>query len=89
MEQASKTAFEDLKGRLDEIVAAVSKEDLPLDEALDLYEEAVDLGLQASRIMEQGIEASSFEGEASSQPSVGACENVDAAAATAEAGSAE
>lgn len=48
-------SFVDLKGRLDEIVAAVSNEDIPLEKALDLYEEAVGLGLQASRIMEQGI----------------------------------
>lgn len=50
--------FEDVKGRLDEIVAAVSDDDLPLDEALSLYEEAVSLGLRASDLLEQNIEAS-------------------------------
>lgn len=49
--------FEDLKVRLDEIVEAVSDDDLPLDEALDLYEEAVSLGLRASDLLEEGIEA--------------------------------
>ena len=47
--------FEDIKTRLDEIVSLVSDDSLPLDEALDLYEEAVGIGLQASRIMEEGI----------------------------------
>lgn len=50
-------SFEDLKVRLDEIVEAVSDDDLPLDEALELYEEAVALGLRASDLLEEGIEA--------------------------------
>ena len=48
-------SFEDIKTRLDEIVSLVSDDSLPLDEALDLYEEAVGIGLQASRVMEEGI----------------------------------
>ena len=48
-------SFEDIKTRLDEIVSLVSDDSLPFDEALDLYEEAVGIGLQASRIMEEGI----------------------------------
>lgn len=48
-------SFEELKMRLDEIVSLVSDDSLPLDEALDLYEEAVGIGLSASRIMEEGI----------------------------------
>lgn len=48
-------SFKDIKTRLDEIVSLVSDDSLPLDEALDLYEEAVGIGLQASRIMEEGI----------------------------------
>lgn len=51
----SDLSFEELRIRLDEIVEAVSDEALPLEEALDLYEEAVGIGLQASRIMEEGI----------------------------------
>ncbi len=50
-------SFEDMKLRLDQIVAAVSDEDLPLEDALGLYEEAVGIGLAASRIMEEGIAA--------------------------------
>lgn len=50
-------SFGDLKSRLDEIVSLVSDSELPLDQALDLYEEAVGIGLRASRIMEEGIAA--------------------------------
>lgn len=49
--------FEAVKERLDEIVAAVSDESLPLDDALDLYEEAVSLGLRASDLLETDIDA--------------------------------
>lgn len=52
---AEAETFEEVKARLDEIVERVSDEGLPLEEALGLYEEAVALGLQASRIMEEGI----------------------------------
>ena len=42
-------SFEEVKRRLDEIVDAVADDDLPLDDALKLYEEAVQLGLRVSR----------------------------------------
>lgn len=48
-------SFDEIKERLDEIVSLVSDGSLPLDEALELYEEAVGIGLQASHIMEEGI----------------------------------
>lgn len=69
MESQAPQTFEDIKARLDEIVAAVSDEELPLDEALSLYEEAVGIGLTASRIVEEGIaakEAECAEAQASS-----------------------
>lgn len=59
-------SFEDMKLRLDQIVAAVSDEDLPLEDALGLYEEAVGIGLAASRIMEEGIAAQDDAAQASS-----------------------
>lgn len=61
MESQAPQTFEDIKARLDEIVAAVSDEELPLDEALSLYEEAVAIGLTASRIVEEGIAAKEAE----------------------------
>ena len=56
MAYESYESFESVKGRLTEIVDAVSNDDLPLDQALSLYEEAVGLGLRASDLLEQGID---------------------------------
>lgn len=47
--------FESVKNRLAEIAKAVSDESMPLDDALDLYEEAVSLGLRASDLLDEGI----------------------------------
>ena len=44
-------SFDEIKERLDEIVSLVSDDSLSLEEALDLYEEAVGIGLQASHII--------------------------------------
>ncbi len=57
MREEAPQSFEDIKLRLDQIVAAVSDEELPLEEALSLYEEAVGIGLAASRIVEEGLAA--------------------------------
>ena len=48
--------FEAVQTRLDEIAKIVADEDTPLDEALDLYEEAVSLGMRASDLLEEGID---------------------------------
>ena len=48
--------FAAIKARLDEIVEAVGDDSLPLDDALDLYEEAVELGMRVSDVLEDGIE---------------------------------
>ena len=50
--------FEAIHVRLQEIVEAVGDDSLPLDDALDLYEEAVALGLRVSDLLEEGIELS-------------------------------
>lgn len=47
--------FESVKTRLDEIVEAVSQEDVSLDDALALYEEAVGLGLKACDLSETDL----------------------------------
>ncbi|MDO4502712.1 MAG: exodeoxyribonuclease VII small subunit [Coriobacteriia bacterium] len=54
-------SYEQLKERLDQIVDAVSVDDLSLDEALDLYEEAVKLGMRASELIEQDTRPQSEE----------------------------
>ena len=50
-------SFEQVNERLKEITEAVSDENLPLDEALELFDEAVALGMRASEIMEDDIAA--------------------------------
>lgn len=57
MAHESYVTFDQVKTRLDEIVDAVGSEEMPLDEALSLYEEAVGLGLRASELLEEDIEA--------------------------------
>lgn len=47
--------FASVKARLDEIVEAVSAQDISLDDALELYEEAVKLGMKASGLLEEKI----------------------------------
>ncbi len=47
--------FASIKSKLDSIVESVSDENLSLDAALDLYEEAVSLGLQASNLLEEEV----------------------------------
>lgn len=47
--------FKGVKERLHQIAEAVEDPELSLDAALDLYEEAVALGLQASDLLEVGI----------------------------------
>ena len=44
--------FPDIKERLDQIVDQVSVDDLPLEQALALYEEAVKLGTRVSALIE-------------------------------------
>lgn len=56
--------FDEVKHRLDEIVEAVADDSLPLDEALALYEEAASLGLRASDLLEENIEAYNAQDEA-------------------------
>ena len=47
--------FEAVRKRLEEIADAVDDESLSLDDALDLFEEAVSLGLKASDYIEEGV----------------------------------
>lgn len=79
--------FGEVKSRLDEILDAVSDESLPLDDALTLYEEAVSLGLRASDLLEENIEAHEAEqAEAAfdAEPSAAQGEAADESAAPAQ-----
>lgn len=66
MASETNVTFESVKDRLDEIVDAVNDESISLDDALDLYEEAVRLGMQASTLLEEGIAAMDGETEGDS-----------------------
>lgn len=59
-------SFEEIQTRLQEIVDAVSDDTLPLDDALTLYEEAVQLGLRASTLLEEGIAAQDSDSDSNS-----------------------
>lgn len=59
--------FGSVKDRLAEIAQAVDDENLSLDAALDLYEEAVALGLKASDLLETGIKTAEEEAPADSE----------------------
>ena len=82
--------FEGVHERLSQIVDEVSAEDISLDDALKLYEEAVKLGLSACDLSEQDIEAHLAVAEGASGADAPAAEDAAAdvaasAAATAEA----
>lgn len=79
MPNASMDSYREVKERLDQIVDAVSADDLPLDDALALYEEAVKLGLRASDLIEQDTEAHDLEEEAAPGSAEGSAEQEAAA----------
>ena len=48
-------SFDEVKSRLEEIADAVADEGMPLDDALDLFEEAVTLGLRVGDLIELDV----------------------------------
>lgn len=48
--------FSAVKQRLEFIADAVGNEDMPLEEALDLFEEAVALGMKVGDLLEIGLD---------------------------------
>lgn len=75
MASRSYDTFDEVKQRLDEIVEAVGDDSLPLDEALALYEEAASLGLRASDLLEENIEAYNAQDEAPSAAEAGGADD--------------
>lgn len=65
MSNEEQKSFEEVKTRLDEIVEMVSDDDILLDNVLDLYEEAIKLGMQVSARLEDNISAEQVEAEVS------------------------
>ena len=67
---AGMDSYDQVKQRLDQIFEDVKSEDMPLDDALALYEEAVKLGLRASELIEDdtlGAGAADMAPEASEE----------------------
>ncbi len=75
--------FESTRARLEEIAEEVKSDDITLDEALALYEEAVNLGLAACDLSEQDILAA--DAAADDAPAPAATEASDPSASPADA----
>lgn len=52
MDDSTRQSFVEIRDRLDEIALQVRGDDIPLDAALDLYDEAVKLGMKATELLE-------------------------------------
>ncbi len=52
MDDSTRQSFVEIRDRLDEIASQVRGDDIPLDAALDLYDEAVKLGMKATELLE-------------------------------------
>lgn len=75
MSQNNYKTYDELNARLNEIANTVSNENIPLDDALTLYEEAVGLGLRGCEMLEVGISENEAEQEKHSEQ---ARENIQA-----------
>ncbi len=58
MDSETEQTFTEIRDRLEDIAAQVKGDDVSLDTALDLYDEAVKLGMQATELLESMNEAS-------------------------------
>lgn len=52
MDAKTEETFAGIRDRLEEIATQVKGDDVPLDAALDLYDEAVKLGMRATELLE-------------------------------------
>ena len=50
--EQTRSDFGEIRARLDEIASQVRDDELPLDAAFDLYDEAVKLGMKAAELLE-------------------------------------
>ena len=83
--------FGAVKARLEEIAKIVGDDDVPLDVALDLFEEAVSLGMQVSDLLEVGVlaDADSSDEAAVDVSSAEEASSSDSASASEDASSSE
>ena len=80
--EGERGTFEAVRTRLDEILEAVNAEDVTLDDALALYEEAVKLGLAACDLSEKDVEAAFPEAADAADPAAEGAPAPDAALAS-------
>lgn len=80
--EEKKETYEAIKARLDEIVDAVHDDELSLDDALVLYEEAVKLGTRTTALIEEDIRINEVAAE---EPEEGEVDGAEAEAGEAEA----
>ncbi|ACV21857.1 exodeoxyribonuclease VII small subunit [Slackia heliotrinireducens] len=52
MDMQQETTFSDIRERLSQIEKLVKSDDVSLDKALDLYDEAIKLGMKADELLE-------------------------------------
>ena len=71
MEHAAEQDFGAVKQRLEAIAETVESPDLPLDEALDLFEEAVALGLKVGDLLETGLDEADEPAETADEARTG------------------
>lgn len=72
-EEPQMLEYEQIEGRLKDITKKIEREELDLDESLDLYEEAVNLGMKASATIEHNVLAnlaSPQDEEATEEPEI-------------------
>ena len=55
MAEVNTENFDDIKGRLQQIKQEVAAEDISLDDSLKLYEEAVNLGMKATEVVDSNV----------------------------------
>lgn len=63
----SASTFGEVVGRLDEIVEAVRSKDTTLERSLDLFDEAISLGLRAVELVDTAPSCDDEDGEPASQ----------------------
>ena len=66
MDSGTEQTFTEIRDRLEDIAAQVKGDDVSLDTALDFYDEAVKLGMQATELLESMNDVSEASDDAES-----------------------
>ena len=79
MSDISTSSYEQINDRLKEIASLVGDDSIALDDALDLFEEAVRLGVRASALIEDDIVAHNAQLDGESEAARAGLETIDGA----------